>query len=137
MRTQLITRVTAILNTATAYTQQGFAVSTKLPWDQGANPLYLKNMKTLYFESDHTEETVLIPVVFGSEVFRDDIICRAYLAVDAKSPPSQLDNFVQSVLGTKNSTGITNFGVESDYTVETQEDVLIYTFEFRMNTITY
>lgn len=137
MRTQLITRVNAIISTSTNYQSQGFSVSSNLPWEQGGNPLYLKNMKTLYFDSDHQEETILIPTLTGPEVARDDIICRAYLAVDAKSPPTQLDNFVQSVLGTKSSTGITNFGVESDYTVETQEDVLIYTFEFRMNTITY
>jgi hypothetical protein len=136
MRTELIQRMTAVLNTATAFTSQGFGVTANLPWDQGGNPLYLKNMKTIYFSADRTEQTTLIPVIYGSDVYRTDLICDAYLAVDAKSQPSQLDNLVQTVLALKSQTGINNFGVESDYTVETQEDVAIYTFEFRMNTIT-
>ena len=135
MRTQLIAAITTA--TTSAYTNAGFRVSSQQPFEQGGNPLYLKNLKTVYVGADETEETVLIPVVRGSEVFRVDIICEAYLAVDAKNPPALLDAYVTAILGTKANTGITNFGVESDYTVETQEDVLIYTFEFRMNTITY
>jgi hypothetical protein len=59
-----------------------------------------------------------------------------YLAVDAKNPPSQLDSVISKILSTKASTGIVNFGNESDYTVDKQEDVLTYTFEFRLNQAT-
>jgi hypothetical protein len=135
MRTQLLTAIST-LTSVTAYSGQ-FKVSTGLPWEQGGNPLYLKNLKTVYVSPERREETTLIPLIYGKEVWRDDIICDVYLACDAKTPPSQLDNFVNSVLATKTATTVSNFGVESDYTVETQEDVLIYTFEFRMNTITY
>ena len=137
MRTQLLQALSTAITTATAITAQGFGVATQMPFDQGGNPLYLKNMKKLYVGDDRIEQTTLIPLVFGNEVWRNDTICNAYLAVDAKQKPSQTDAFISLILGTKTGTGITNFGVESDYTNDTQEDVLIYTFEFRMNTITY
>jgi len=137
MREQLITALTSVLSTSTQF-KDVFKVATQLPWDESGNPLYLKNMKSVYFGPDRREEVTLIPTIYGAEVFRDDIICNAYLAVDAKKPPTNVETFASAVVtGVKSKTGITNFGVESDYTAETQEDVLLYTFEFRMNTITY
>jgi hypothetical protein len=58
------------------------------------------------------------------------------VAVDAKNPPSQLDSVITAILNCKSNLGIVNFGSESDYTVDKQEDVLIYTFEFRLNQAT-
>jgi hypothetical protein len=72
-------------------------------------------------------------VLNGDDVYQNDLITEVFLAVDAKNPPSQLDNAIAKILSAKSNTGIINFGVESDYTVDKQEDVMIYTFEFRMN----
>jgi hypothetical protein len=130
MRTELL----AVLTTAlTAQTQ--FNVSQELPWSQNGQPLYRKNMKYVYVDRDIVEQTTLIPVLSGEDVFQDDYIVNVYLAVDAKNPPSQLDQAISNILAAKNSITLVNFGFESDYTVEKDEDVLIYTFEFRMNTI--
>ena len=132
MRTQLVSAITTALSTLTQFT-----VSSELPWEQNGTPLFRKNMKKVYVDRDVQEESTLIPTLDGKDVFQDDFIVEAYLAVDAKNPPSQLDSAIAKILGAKNSTGIVNFGVESDYTLDKQEDVMIYTFEFRMNTITY
>lgn len=131
MRSQLVTAITNNLSTLTQ-----FAVSSELPWEQNGQSLYLKNMKKVYVDRERQEQTTLLPTLSGQDVFQNDLISSAYLAVDAKNPPSQLDAAITKILQAKDSTGIVNFGSESDYTVETQEDVLIYTFEFRLNQAT-
>jgi hypothetical protein len=131
MRTELLSAITTAISTLTQ-----FAVSTELPWEQNGTPLYTKNMKRVYVNRERMEETTLIPTLNGGEVFQNDSICEVYVAVDAKNQPSQLDSLITKILGAKNSTGIVNFGFESDYTLDIQEDVLIYTFEFRLNQAT-
>jgi hypothetical protein len=61
---------------------------------------------------------------------------RAYVAVDAKNPPSQLNQLITNILTCKSQTGVVSFDEESDYTVEQDEDRLIYTFEFRLTVAT-
>jgi hypothetical protein len=130
MRSQLISAITSATSTLTQ-----FAVSSELPWEQAGLPLFRKNMKKIYVDKEHRKETTLIPVLDGNNVIQDDVITNVYLAVDAKNTPSQLDTAITKILGAKDSIGITNFIVESDYVADKQEDVLTYTFEFRLNTI--
>ena len=131
MRTELLSAVTTAVSTLTQ-----FAVSSELPWEQNGTPLYLKNLKKVYVDREKQEQSTLIPTLDGNDVFQNDLICEVYVACDAKNTPSQLDNLISKILGAKNSTGIVNFGFESDYTLDKREDVLIYTFEFRLNQAT-
>ena len=130
MRAQLLSAITSATSTLTQ-----FAVSQELPWEQDGNPLYLKNKKKIYVDKEYREEKTLIAVLGGKNILQDDIITNAYLAVDAKNQPTQLDSVITKILGAKDSTGINTFLVESDYTADKQEDVLVYTFEFRLSTI--
>lgn len=130
MRQVLLGAITTATSTLTQ-----FAVSQELPWQQNGQPLYLKNMKKIYIDRERREETVLIALLNGTDIYQDDLICNVYLAVDAKNPPSQLDQAITNILAAKANIGIVNMGVESDYALEEQEDVLLYTFEFRMNTL--
>jgi hypothetical protein len=93
-------------------------------------------MKKVYVDRERQEQTTLIPTLNGGEVFQNDLIAEVYLAVDAKNPPSQLDSAITKILGTKSTVNVVNFGSESDYTVDKDEDVLVYTFEFRVNQAT-
>ena len=131
MRTQLLSAITTAVSTLTQ-----FAVSQELPWSQNGTPLFRKNLKKIYVDRSIQEQTTLIPTLNGGEVFQNDLITNVYVACDAKNPPSQLDNLVAQVLTAKDSTGVINFGTESDYTIDKEEDVLIYTFEFRVNQAT-
>jgi len=131
MRTQLLSAITSATSTLTQ-----FAVSSELPWSQNGTPLFRKNLKKIYVDQTVQEQTTLIPTLNGNEVFQNDLITNVYVACDAKNPPSQLDNLVAQVLTAKDSTGVINFGTESDYTIDKEEDVLIYTFEFRVNQAT-
>lgn len=131
MRTQLLSAITTAVSTLTQ-----FAVASELPWEQNGTPLYRKNMKRIYVDSGRVEQSTLLPTLNGGEVFQNDLVTEVYLAVDAKNPPSQLDSAVSKILATKSTIAVVNFGSESDYTVDKQEDVLIYTFEFRLNQAT-
>ena len=131
MRTELLSAITAAVSTLTQ-----FAVSQELPWEQNGTPLFRKNMKKIYVDRDRMEESTIIPTLNGGDVFQNDLITEVYVAVDAKNPPSQLDALISKVLSTKNTVNVVNFGSESDYTVDLNEDVLTYTFEFRVNQAT-
>jgi hypothetical protein len=131
MRSQLLNAITTATSTLTQ-----FAVSTELPWSQNGTPLFRKNLKKIYVDQSNQAQTTLIPTLNGGEVFQNDLTTLVYVACDAKNPPSQLDNLITKILGAKDSTGVINFGTESDYTIDKDEDVLIYTIQFRVNQAT-
>ena len=131
MRSQLLTAITSATSTLTQ-----FAVAQELPWSQNGSPLFRKNMKRIYLDRDVMTEVTLIPTLDAQDVMQNDLTVTGYLAVDAKTVPTQLDQAVTQILAAKNAISIVNSGLESDYTIEVDEDVLVYTFEFRMNTIT-
>jgi hypothetical protein len=131
MRTELLAAITSATSTLTQ-----FAVSQELPWEQNGTPLFRKNLKKIYVDSERQEETTLIPTLNGGDVFQEDLIANVYVACDAKNPPTQLDALISRILSAKTTTNVVNFGSESDYTVDKLEDVLIYTFEFRFNQAT-
>jgi len=130
MRTQLLSAMTTAISTLTQ-----FAVSQELPWEQNGTPLFRKNMKKVYVDKTYTEEKTLIPTLDHGNVVEDTLFCRAYVCVDAKNPPSQLDQLITNLLACKDRTGITNFTSESDYTMDKNEDVLVYSLEFRLETL--
>jgi hypothetical protein len=131
MRTQLLSAITTAISTVTQ-----FATSTELPWLQNGTPLFRKNLKKVYVDQSYQEQSTIIPTLNGGDIFQNDLITNVYVACDAKNPPSQLDLLVSKILSAKDSTGVVNFGTESDYTFDKDEDVIIYTFEFRVNQAT-
>jgi len=130
MRAQLLTALTSATSTLT-----NFAVSQELPWEQNGQPLYLKNMKKIYVDREYKVESTMIPTLDNSNIIQDQLKANVYLAVDAKNAPAGLDTLITKILSAKDTTAITSFLQESDYTVEKQEDVSIYTFEFRFTQI--
>lgn len=108
---------------------------SELPWNTAGQPLYLKNMKKFYLDQEQIEQTPLIPTLPGHQgVDQNLFTVTGYFAVDAKNQPVGLSQAITTILGAKDRTGISNFSVESDYTTEIQDDVLIYTVEYRLNT---
>jgi len=129
MRTELL----AYLTTATS--TLAVKAASELPWNAAGEPLYLKNLKRFYLDEEQVVETTLIPVIYGDDVFQNDITVTGYFVTDAKNQPSGLSTAITTILSAKDKTGIVNFGIESDYSTEIQDDVIIYTVEYRMNTI--
>jgi hypothetical protein len=129
MRAQLLSFLTTATSTATVKTV------SELPWNTAGEPLYLKNMKRFYLDKEQKAESVMIAVLPGSnDVMQNATTVRGYFAVDAKNQPAGLDAAVTALLNAKNQVSIGNFGIESDYTTEIQDDVLIYNIEYRINT---
>jgi hypothetical protein len=129
MRAQLLSYLTTATSTATVKTV------SELPWNTAGEPLYLKNMKRFYLDKEQKAESVMIAVLPGSnDVMQNATTVRGYFSVDAKNQPAGLDAAVATILNAKNQVGIGNFGIESDYTTEIQDDVLIYNIEYRINT---
>lgn len=129
MRTQLLSYLTTATSTATVKTV------SELPWNTAGEPLYLKNMKKFYLDEEQIEQSVLIPTLTGqTDVMSNLKKVRGYFAVDAKNQPAGLSTAITTILGAKDRTGVANFGTESDYTTEIQDDVIIYTVEYRLNT---
>lgn len=112
-----------------------FNLANELPWSQNGLPLYRKNLKRVYVDEPRIEQTDLYMVFTGDDVVVNQYICPVYVSIDAKNPPSQTQQLITAILAAK-TLPIVNFGVESDYTVDLQEDVQTYTFEFRMNVAT-
>jgi hypothetical protein len=132
MRSGILTRLQSSFTTSTV-----FRVSTELPWSQGDNPLYLKNLKTIYVDKPEQISSSLIDTLDYNGVDQIDQTLEVFLAVDAKNPPTQLDSAVSTILSAKDYTGVTNFSNESDYTVEINNDIITYTFEFRISSVNF
>jgi hypothetical protein len=130
MRTELLSAITTATSTLTQ-----FGVSMELPWEQNGTALFRKNLKKIYVDKTYTEESTVIPTLDNDNVLEDKLFCMAYVACDAKNPPSQLDQLISNILACKDRTGIVNFITESDYTMDKQEDVMVYSFEFRLQQI--
>ncbi len=129
MRAELLSYLTTATSTATVKTV------SELPWNTAGEPLYLKNMKKFYLDQESYEETPLIATLPGyAEVLQRAVSVTGYFAVDAKNQPANLTSALTTILGAKDRIGIDNFGLESDYTAEIQDDVLVYTVQYRMNT---
>jgi len=126
MRTNLLSAITTAISTLTQ-----FAVAQELPWTQAGDPLFRKNMKRVYVDTAVFEQSTILFTFEKNNVDQNLYSCNAYFTVDAKNPPSQTAQVLQKILDCKGSTGLVSFDDESDYTVETDEDRLIYTIQFR------
>lgn len=131
MRTNLLSAITTAISTLTQ-----FSVTQELPWAQNGDPLYRKNMKRIYVDNAVQEQSTILFTFEKNNL--DEILytCSVYFTVDAKNPPTQTSQVISKILDCKASTGLVSFDDESDYTVETDEDKLIYTIEFRSRVAT-
>lgn len=129
MRSELITYITNNLPSA-------FKASTELPFGEGGNPLFRKNMKRVYVGNEQVEQTVLQAIMNGNDVMETRTTLFAYLAVDAKNRSSDLDSALSVMANARTQSGISaSFRNEYTYTTEIDEGVEIYTFEYNFYTI--
>ena len=129
MRSQLLTYLTANL-TGTIKTSQ------ELPFDQGGNALYLKNMRKVYLAEPTKEQSVMIPVLTDDDICQNITTVKAFLATDAKNRNVDLDSALVTMANAKLVNTITDsFRKEFDYTTTIDNDILLYEFEYRFYSI--
>lgn len=127
-------RSTIITQLQTDLAVGNISVSTELPYTAGSDSLNIKNMKTVYVDADNTEITQNQQFLSGSGVDQTETTINAYLSVDAKNPPADLDTRIASIQNAK--TSVANVFVrECETTSDIDSDIITYTFEYKFTTI--
>lgn len=125
IRSDLLTAIT------TAVTGSSVSVSTELPWVTGGVPLHEKNMKKIYLDSEQYNIEQLHTTLDGNDVSSRETIVTAFLTVDAKNQPLDIDSIISSIIGTKET--ITDCYIrECDVSTTIEEDRITHNFEFRL-----
>lgn len=128
MRDTLLTAITSNVSGSNV------TVSSELPWIQGDSPLYSINMKKFYLDEEQISKTVFIETLDDGKLYETETTMEGYLEVDAKNSLSDIDTVISGILASKSAIANTTIA-ESNYTTETENDRITYTFEFRF--ITY
>lgn len=128
IRDNLITDITAKLSGHTS-----FGISSELPYITSDSPLYMKNMRTVYVDELQENVTELYRVLDSSDVVQTESTCTAYLAVDAKNQPTDIQTVVANLLLSKDS--ISAQIKSSEVTTELENDIILYNIEYNFTTV--
>ena len=125
MRTELLTYLTAQLT-------DSIKTSQELPFQEGTNPLYMKNARRVYLDEPYTEQDTLFPTLGSLQINQRTTIVRWFLTVDAKNRNTDLDSALTILGSAKDITTITGvFTRLFDYTVSIDNDRIVYEGEYR------
>ena len=129
MRTELLTYLTAQL-TASVKT------SEELPWQEGTNPLYIKNARRVYLDEPYTEQSEFLPTLGSLTINTRVTIVRWFLSMDAKNRNTDLDSALTILGSAKDITTIVGvWQRQFDYTVTIDNDRVIYEGEYRFTNL--
>jgi hypothetical protein len=85
----------------------GYTLTQELPWDTQGNPLYLKNFKYIYVDSDQIAQEPLIDVLNGAGIVNQITTVTTYITTDAKNQPSNYATMVSTFMNARLDTDIT------------------------------
>ena len=109
--------------------------SVELPWAEGGNPLYLKNLRKVYLDEPSTAQEQLVPVLTGLDINETITTVNGFLALDAKKRNTDLTTALTVFADAIDSTTLDSFRKEFDYTTAIDGDVITYTLEYRFYNI--
>lgn len=125
MKTELLAYLTAQL-TASIKTSQ------ELPFEEGNNPLYMRNPRRVYLDEPKTEQRSMYATLGGCNINERITTVKAFLSVDAKNRNQDLDQALNILSSAKDITTITGVHKrEFDYITTIDNDRLIYEMEYR------
>lgn len=108
-----------------------FKLSQEHPWNESTNPLYLKNLKTLYVGAAQYETETVIATLSGLNIQNQIITVPVYYACDAKNVPKDYSTLITQLLQVKNITDIDPaWNRRAIHTTEYELDVLITQVDF-------
>jgi hypothetical protein len=124
MRTEIIDYL-GTLNLGT------YKVAGELPFDDNGQPLYIKNVKRIYVDTDEITDETVISTLDGVNIINETTTVRVYFATDAKNLTSNYDAVVNSIKGARSVSTITgvhvrNCNIAKSYT----QDLLLTQFDF-------
>lgn len=128
-RSDLITQITTNLSG-----HSNISISSELPFDSGGNPLYEKNMNTVYVDEQEISVEELYSTLDQGVVNETTTTINAYFSTDAKNQFNDIDTVVSNLLIARNViTG--TIDSTSDYETDISDDVITYTFEYEFITV--
>ena len=98
---------TEILDYFKANKVNGYTLTQELPWDTQGNPLYLKNFKYIYVDSDQIAQEPLIDVLNGAGIVNQITTVSTFITTDAKNQPSNYATMVSTFMNARLDTDIT------------------------------
>jgi hypothetical protein len=98
---------TEILDYFKANKVSGYTLTQELPWDSSGDPLYLKNFKYIYVDSDQIAQEPLIDVLNGVGIVNQITTVRTFITTDAKNQPSNYATMVSTFQNARLDTDIT------------------------------
>ena len=122
---------TEIIDYFKANKVSGYTLTQELPWDSSGDPLYLKNFKYIYVDSDQIAQEPLIDVLNGAGIVNEITTVRTYITTDAKNQPSNYATMVSTFMNARLDTDIA--GVTQRATQVSTEfvgDAQVTQFEF-------
>lgn len=111
-----------------------FKVSNELPFTASGEFLYVKNKKTIYVDDDVQERVQLYRTLDQGSIYNTTTTVNAFLTLDAKNQPSNIDTVITSVLDAKDVITGAQL-VESTVESEIEDDYITYTFEYTVTKI--
>lgn len=108
-----------------------FTLSPTLPYSASGIPLYLKNFKTIYVDTDQTAQDDGLFALDGSGTVDETTTVRVFFVIDAKQLPSNYESLVELIKDarlTADISGVSSRLVQVDTAY--QDDSLTTTFEF-------
>ena len=128
-RSDLITQITTNLSG-----HSNISISSELPFDSGGNPLYEKNMNTVYVDEQEISVEELYSTLDQGVVNETTTTINAYFSTDAKNQFNDIDTVVSNLLIARNViTG--TIDSTSDYETDISDDVITYTFAYEFITV--
>jgi hypothetical protein len=124
-----------IANVTTQLASLSVGVTSELPFDSGGTPLYVKNKKHFYISEASQDNTQEYSGLDGSSFTETETTLTGYIAVDAKTQPSDIETVVERCIASKNVVS-GNYIRECDLDTEIIDDRIDYTFEFRFVKLT-
>jgi len=122
----------AIWDHIDALSKGTFTLTNELPWDSSGSPLYLKNVKRIYVNTDQITEELVYATLNGVCINNEITRVFVYFACDAKQLPANYETIVSGIRGAKSTTDISGVSRrECDVTTSFEADMLVTEFEFR------
>jgi hypothetical protein len=125
---------TEILDYFKANKVNGYTLTRELPWDASGNPLYLKNFKYIYVDSDQIAQEPLIDVLNGPGIVNEITTVTAYVTTDAKNQPSNYNTMVSTFMNARLDTdiaGVTQRATQVSTQFTGDAQVTQFDFSFR------
>lgn len=97
---------TDVINYLKTQTLSGLSISTDLPFDDSGVPLYTKNVKTVYVNSEQVTSEPIIQTLSGVNINNEATSVTIYFTVDAKTLITNYDSIVNILKSVKDNVSI-------------------------------